>query len=165
MTPRIGHELPDIAIEVFGGRDEPATIHDYDIVLLMLSQLTQAKRDWRAGRGPRQPCVSSSMPAIAAASAAVDGARAPARRTGYFWLLSDAELLSRADNGRIKEITLGISSWPYTGAVCELHARGADAAPRLSAHRGRRPAPSIASHPSGAWCGRSLSIHRVAGSW
>ena len=169
MTPRIGHELPDVAVEVFGGRDGPATIHDYDIVLLMISQLTQAKRDWRAGRGTRQPCVSSSMPPITAASAAVagagaiiisatarcsacmapssasrPGARVPARRTGYFWLLSDAEILSRADNGRIKEITLGIPIWLYTGPVSESHARGADAATRLSAHQGRRPAPSIA---------------------
>ena len=32
-----------------------ATIHDYDIVLLMISQLTQAMTLWRTGRGPKPP--------------------------------------------------------------------------------------------------------------
>ena len=81
MTQRIRHELPGVTVEVLGGRDGLATIHDYDIVLLMISQLTQAMREWRAGRGPRPPMrrrcpqLRTSSPAGAPpASLRVDGA-------------------------------------------------------------------------------------------
>ena len=49
----IRHDLPGVTVEVAGGSHGLATIHDYDIVLLMISQLTQAMQAWRAGRGTR----------------------------------------------------------------------------------------------------------------
>jgi plasmid replication initiation protein len=143
MTQRIRHELPGVTVEVLGGRDGLATIHDYDIVLLMISQLTQAMREWRAGRGPRPPMrlklhaadilafcrrgrggrdyhlIDGALRRLHGTFIRIEasGARTPARRTGYFSLLSDAEILSRADNGRIEEVTLGIPSWLYSGVV------------------------------------------------
>lgn len=139
----IRHDLPGVTVEVAGGSHGLATIHDYDIVLLMISQLTQAMQAWRAGRGPRPPMrirlhaadilafcrrgrggrdyhlIDGALSRLHGTFIRIDasGRGGRSRRTGYFSLLSDAEILSRADNGRIEEVILGIPSWLYTGVV------------------------------------------------
>ena len=79
MTQRIRHELPGVTVEVLGGRDGLATIHDYDIVLLMISQLTQLnaaswpRRRWRRrGSALRWPAgrSGSARPVSATARSA-----------------------------------------------------------------------------------------------
>lgn len=49
----IRYELPDGVVEVSSGAHGMATAWDFDIVLLAISQLTEATNRWRAGKGPK----------------------------------------------------------------------------------------------------------------
>ena len=49
----IRYELPDGYVEVKAGPDGMASIWDYDLVLMMISHLTEAMNRYRAGRGEK----------------------------------------------------------------------------------------------------------------
>lgn len=49
----IRHELPDGYVEVKAGPDGMASVWDYDIVLMMISHLTEAMNRWRDGKGEK----------------------------------------------------------------------------------------------------------------
>ncbi|GJE43073.1 replication initiator protein A [Methylobacterium soli] len=49
----ITYRLPDGTVQVTGGPMGMATAWDFDIVLLAISQLTEAANRWRAGKGPK----------------------------------------------------------------------------------------------------------------
>lgn len=51
----IRHELPDGYVEVKAGPGGMASVWDYDIVLMMISHLTEAMNRWRDGKGEK-PC-------------------------------------------------------------------------------------------------------------
>ena len=139
----IRHDLPGVTVEVAGGVHGMATIHDYDIVLLMISQLTQAMTLWGAGRGPRPPMrlrlhaadilkfcrrgrggrdyhlIDGALKRRAGTFIRIEarGVAPHRRRTGYFSLISEAEVLGRADNNRIEQVELGIPNWLYSGVM------------------------------------------------
>lgn len=139
----IRHELPGVTVEVAGGAHGMATIHDYDIVLLMISQLTQAMTLWRTGRGPKPPMrlrlhgadilkfcrrgcggrdyhlIDGTLKRLTGTFIRIEarGQGARGRRTGYFSLISEAEVLSRAENNRVEQVELGIPNWLYSGVM------------------------------------------------
>lgn len=141
----IRYELPGTIVEVAGGAHGMATIYDYDIVLMAISQLANEVKLYRAnraGKPGRVFCPHSSEifkfcrtgsggAAYDRLSGALDrlqgtfikiesvGDNKKARRTGYFPLISGANVVSRTNSGRIGSLEIIIPEWVYDG-VCKL---------------------------------------------
>ena len=135
----IRYELSDAVIEVSSGGHGMATIYDYDIVLMVISQLAHAVKQYRRGTGEkpgRQYHIHSSdifkfcrLSDGGKQYEILDGAlkrlqgtfititseneKKSTRRTGYFPLLGGAKVISRTDTGRIGRLEITIPDWIY----------------------------------------------------
>lgn len=118
-----------------------ATIYDYDIVLMMISELTKRAEDWRKGHAPPPDhYFAPSVPDIlkfcrrsthGAAYADVEAAldrlmgtnikiatpKNDHRRSGSFGLIDGYETLSRTKTKRLSQVSIGIPNWIYDGIV------------------------------------------------
>jgi plasmid replication initiation protein len=140
----IRHVLPAAIVEVKGGADGMATVWDYDLILMMISNLADAERRARTGRGERPSkkfrphaveilkfCrladggkqydnLSSTLDRLQGTFikvTATDPRAKKTRRTGYFPLIAGAEIISRTDTGKIGQVEITIPDWIYEG-VC-----------------------------------------------
>lgn len=143
----IRHVLPNGVIEVAGGAHGMATIWDYDLVLMMISHLADAERRYRQGHTKkpsrhfrphaieifkfcRLPAGGKQYENLAGTLDRLQGTfikittngspgrSSKTRRTGYFPLISGANVISRTDTGRIGQVELIIPEWIYEG-VCK----------------------------------------------
>lgn len=136
------YELPDGYVEVKSGPDGMASIWDYDIVLMLVSQLTEAVNAYRANKGEKpgrtfKPHVSDILPfcrrghggkqAEDVESAldrlrgtTIKSVRESVSTNGKKLRVVDAEgliggyrVVSYTDSGRVAELEIEIPKWLY----------------------------------------------------
>ncbi|WP_169546463.1 replication initiator protein A [Sneathiella aquimaris] len=140
----IVHDLPNARVEVTGNaRYGIATIHDYDIVLMAVSQLTNAVMRYRNGYGPRPSNVfrihstevfkfrrtgaggkdyerlESALNRLQGTFIKIErkGEKGRLRRTGYFPLIAGAKVVSHTSSGRIGTLEITIPDWICDGIM------------------------------------------------
>lgn len=128
-------------IEVRSDTKGMATIYDYDIVLMMISELTEQAQLWRDGKRPLPErkfapsayeimkfCQRSTngreYQALKAALDRLHGTKITIvssddewRRAGGFNLIDGYSVLAKTKSGRIAQVSIGIPSWIYDGIV------------------------------------------------
>ena len=144
----IRYELPDGFVEVTAGPYGMASVWDYDIVLMMVSHLTEAMNRYREGRGDKpgrtfKPHVSDILKfarrgdgsrQVEELEAALDRLKGTTvknvrgytetdgrkvREAGADGLISSYKVLSRTDTGRISEVEIEAPQWIYDRIVEE----------------------------------------------
>lgn len=140
----IVHDLPNARVEVTGSaRYGIATIHDYDIVLMAVSQLTNAVMRYRRGYGPKPSNVfrihsteifkfrrtgsggkdyerlESALNRLQGTFIKIErkGGKGRPRRTGYFPLIAGAKVVSHTNSGRIGTLEITIPDWICEGVM------------------------------------------------
>lgn len=141
----IRYDLPDGYVEVKSNMDGMASIWDYDIVLMMISHLTEAVNRWRSGKGGKpgrtyQPHVSDILKfcrrgdggkQIAEIEAALDRLKGttikvvrdrmvngrPVRETNAEGLISGYSVLARTDTKRLSAVEVEVPRWLYREVV------------------------------------------------
>ncbi|MCA3182505.1 MAG: replication initiator protein A [Methylobacterium sp.] len=135
------HQYGDAIIEVRSGPDGLATIYDYDIVLMMISHLAEEAKFHRQGRGPLPAKVfrphaseifkfirvehggasyhylEQALDRLKGTSIKIIATRQRSRRAGTFSLISDYEIVSRTETGRIASVDIVIPDWIYAGVL------------------------------------------------
>ena len=135
------HQYGDAIIEVRSGPDGLATIYDYDIVLMMISHLAEEAKFHRQGRGPLPAKVfrphasevfkfirvehggasyhylEQALDRLKGTSIKIIATRQRSRRAGTFSLISDYEIVSRTETGRIASVDIVIPDWIYAGVI------------------------------------------------
>ena len=135
------HQYGDATIEVRSGPDGLATIYDYDIVLMMISHLAEEAKFHRQGRGPLPAKVfrphasevfkfirvehggasyhylEQALDRLKGTSIKIIATRQRSRRAGTFSLISDYEIVSRTETGRIASVDIVIPDWIYAGVI------------------------------------------------
>lgn len=134
----IRHELPDGYVEVSAGAYGMASIWDYDIVLMMVSQLTESMNRYRDGKGEKpgrifQPHVADILKfcrknngarqyqEIHSALDRLQGTQIKFIRksggkemqTSSVGLIDSYDILSRTDTGKVSSVKIGVPSWIY----------------------------------------------------
>lgn len=135
----IRYDMPDGYVEVSAGPYGMASIWDYDIILMMVSQLTEAMNRYRDGKGERpgrifQPHVSDILKFCRKSDGtrqykeiegALDrlkgtqikfsrkGKGRKERKTSSVGLIDSYDIISRTDSGSISSVSIGIPTWIY----------------------------------------------------
>jgi plasmid replication initiation protein len=142
----IRYELPDGFVEVTAGPYGMASVWDYDIVLMMVSHLTEAMNRYREGRGDKpgrtfKPHVSDILKfarrgdgsrQVAEVEAALDRLKGTTvktvrertganglktRQTEAEGLISRYSVLSRTDSDRVSAVEIEAPQWIYQEIV------------------------------------------------
>lgn len=141
--PRSGevlrYQLSDAVIEVSSGGYGMASIYDYDIVIMVISQLANAVKKYRLGQGEKPGkqyrihasdifkfcrmqnggnqyrTLDAALKRLQGTAITIssDNKKKSTRRTGYFPLLGGAKVVSRTDTGRIGRVEITIPDWIY----------------------------------------------------
>ncbi len=137
----IRYELPDGFVEVTAGPYGMASVWDYDIVLMLVSHLTEAMNRYREGRGEKpgrtfRPHVfdilkfarrgdgSRQVDEVAAALDRLKGTTIKSRRgkgkdekTASDGLINNYTILSKTDTGRISSVEIEAPKWIHKQIV------------------------------------------------
>lgn len=137
----IRYELPDGFVEVTAGPYGMASVWDYDIVLMMVSHLTEAMNRYREGRGEKpgrtfRPHVSDilkfarrgdgsrQVDEVAAALDRLKGTVIKSKRgkgkdeeTASDGLINNYTILSKTDTGRISHVEIEAPKWIHKQIV------------------------------------------------
>ncbi|HEJ2440541.1 TPA: replication initiator protein A [Burkholderia multivorans] len=138
----IRYELPDGHVEVKAGPDGMASIWDYDIVLMLVSHLTEAMNRYREGKGDKpgrvfKPHVSDILKfcrkgdgarQFEQVEAALDrlkgttiksvrevsrDSKRTTREVKSEGLISSYEIVSRTDTGKVARVEIEAPNWIY----------------------------------------------------
>ena len=135
----VRYDMPDGYVEVSAGPYGMASIWDYDIILMMVSQLTEAMNRYRDGKGERpgrifQPHVADILKFCRKSNGArqykeIEGALdrlkgtqikfsrkgrgRKERKTSSVGLIDSYDIISRTDSGSISSVSIGIPTWIY----------------------------------------------------
>ena len=133
------HELPGAIIEVTSSAYGMATIEDYDLVLMAISHLAVATRDYKAGRAPKPSRtfrphavdifkfrrrkrggkqykeLEGTLDRLKTTSIKImrTDARSKLRESDGFGLLQGYRVVSRTDTGRVASVEMTIPEWIY----------------------------------------------------
>lgn len=137
----IRYELPDGFVEVTAGPYGMASVWDYDIVLMLVSHLTEAMNRYREGRGEKpgrtfRPHVSDilkfarrgdgsrQVDEVAAALDRLKGTTIKSKRgkgkdqeTASDGLINNYTILSKTDTGRISSVEIEAPKWIHKQIV------------------------------------------------
>ena len=137
----IKYHVKDAEIEISSGAKGMATIYDYDIVLMMISELTKRAEEWRKGNTPppdhyfapnvyeilkfcRRPTkgaayedVRSALSRLMSTKIEIVSEKDGMRRADGFNLIDGYTVLSKTKSGRISQVSIGIPNWIYDGVV------------------------------------------------
>lgn len=126
-------------VKVSSNADGMATIYDYDIVLMMISELTEQTERWKQGSSaiPERKFAPSTYDVMkfcqrstnareyGALKLALDRLMGTSitivseddewRRTGGFHLIDGYKILSKTKSGKISQVEIGIPNWIYDG--------------------------------------------------
>jgi plasmid replication initiation protein len=135
----IRYELPGGFVEVSSGRHGMASVWDYDIVLMAVSQLTNAMDQFRKGQGEKPPqSIKAHVADILKFCRREPGGKQKTALVGALSRLSTTlvviERPGRSDKGLLRTVTEGetLISWfrvishPATGRVEEVEIKIAD---------------------------------------
>lgn len=139
----IRHELPGAIIEVTSSAYGMATIEDYDLVLMAISHLAAATRDYKAGRGPKPSRtfrphavdifkfrrrrrggkqykeLEGTLDRLKTTSIKIvrTDDRSKLRESDGFGLLQGYRVTSRTDTGRLASVEMTIPEWIYQSVI------------------------------------------------
>lgn len=139
----VRYQVKGAEVEITSNARGMATIYDYDIVLMMISELTERAERWRKGQAPvperyfapgtyeilkfcQRPTKGQAYQEAEAALNRLAGTQIRIvsekdnwRRAGVFNLIDGYTVLSKTDSGRIAQVSIGIPGWVYDGVVRE----------------------------------------------
>ena len=128
-------------IEVRSDNKGMATIYDYDLILMMISELTEKAELWRQGKrhvpetkfapsvydimrfcqrstnGREYENTKDMLDRLLGTKIVIDSDNEKLRRTGGFNLIDGYMVISKTKSGRIGQVSIGIPGWIYDGIV------------------------------------------------
>ncbi|MCP1680699.1 replication initiator protein A [Kerstersia gyiorum] len=137
----IRYELPDGFVEVKAGPDGMASVWDYDIVLMMISHLTEAMNRYRDGKGEKPGRIfkphtadilkfarrgdgtrqleelEAALDRLTGTIIKISRERGRFRTTKSQGLIAGYSVLSRTDSDRISTVEIEVPEWIYNEVV------------------------------------------------